>query len=143
MKKIMMMLMACFFAMYAHAQFFGAFYENDPDAWFDKEPFFACQNNYTYYGYGQSLQNITVVVNSTDYYSFPYVWEYGAYIVLGKENGFEFSSGDQVAMYCGNQFIGSWTYQSASAYHGHRIRTGKSSGKILSKALKFIKKIRL
>lgn len=142
-KFVLMLLVVAFSAMCANAQFIGAFYEGDPDAWFDKEPFFACQNNYVYYGYGQDLQNITVVINGTDVYSFPYTWGYGKYIYLGEDNGFKFSSDDVVALYCGNQFIGSWTYNASSALNGKRIHKRNGSGKFLKKAWKYIKKIRL
>ena len=77
--------------MCANAQFIGAFYEGDPDAWFDKEPFFACQNNYVYYGYGQDLQNITVVINGTDVYSFP--------SILGDIDEYLFAEGNHLDLY--------------------------------------------
>ena len=63
MKKYLLLLFA-FLAIGVKAQFAGGFYEKDPNAWFDKEPFFACQNNYVYYGYGQSILNVSVVINN-------------------------------------------------------------------------------
>lgn len=85
MKKYLLVLLFAFLAIGVKAQFAGGFYEKDPNAWFDKEPFFACQNNYVYYGYGQSILNVSVVINNKDVYSFPYVWEYGSTIILGQE----------------------------------------------------------
>lgn len=142
MKKLFLVLVLALSAISANAQFNGHFYEADPDAWVDKEPFFACQNNCVYNGWGQNLQNITAVINGTDVYSFPYVWEYGKLIVLNKENGFEFSSGDTISLYWGNQCIGTWKYKTSSALSGIKFRGGKNAGKILKSVWKYVKKIR-
>lgn len=139
MKKITLLLLLCI-SFSAHAQFSGAFYHADPDAWFDKEPYFLCQNNYVYNGWGQNLQNITAVVNGENMYSFPYIWQYGSSIKLGKESGVEFSSGDVVSLYCGNYCIGTWTYKPSSAYV--KKRAGKGAGKIIKRAWKYVKKLR-
>lgn len=55
MKKLFLVLVLALSAISANAQFNGHFYEADPDAWVDKEPFFACQNNCVYNGWGQNL----------------------------------------------------------------------------------------
>ena len=142
MKKLVMILVLVFTTLSVNAQFFGGFYQADPDAWVDKEPYFACKNSYVYNGWGQNLQNISVVINGTDVYSFPYVWEYGKFITIGKANGIDFSSGDTVSLYWGNQCIGTWTYKPSSALPDIKIRGGKNAVKILKSALKYIKRIR-
>ena len=91
MKKTILFI-SLIIAISANAQFVGNFYHADPNAVFDKEPYFACLNNYTYMGYGQNIQNITVIINDEYVYSYPYIWNYGYWLVLGNENGFEFSS---------------------------------------------------
>ncbi|MBO5921813.1 MAG: hypothetical protein J6Q48_05430 [Bacteroidaceae bacterium] len=98
MKKIALLMFFACITIFANAQFNGGFYHADPDAWIDKEPYFACQNNYLYNGWGQNIQDVTAVVNGTDVYSFPYIWEYGTFIIIGKDNGIKFSSGDVVSL---------------------------------------------
>lgn len=141
MRKLFIVFVMLLSSLVMKAQFAGGFYEADPNAWFDKEPFFACQNNYVYYGWGQNLQNISVIVNGKDFYTFPYIWEYGSTIILNKDNGFKFSSGDRVALYCGQNCIGSWTYNSSSALSWKHLKL-KGSGKVFKQAWKYIKKIR-
>lgn len=138
-KSILLLLLFCM-TICVNAQFNGGFYHADPDAWIDKEPYFACQNNYVYNGWGQNIQNVTAVVNGKSVYSFPYVWGYGQTIILGKENGLEFSSGDVVSLYWGNYCIGAWTYKPSSVLSGIKLKGGKGNGKILKKAWKYIKK---
>lgn len=141
MRKLLVLLAMLLSSLGMNAQFAGGFYEADPNAWFDKEPFFACQNNYVYYGWGQNLQNISVVVNDKDVYSFPYIWEYGSTIILNKDNGFKFSSGDRVSLYCGQNCIGTWKYNSSSSNSLKHLKF-KGGGKVLKQAWKYIKKIR-
>ena len=43
MKKIILLLVLTFTTISVNAQFFGGFYQADPDAWVDKEPYFACK----------------------------------------------------------------------------------------------------
>lgn len=95
MKKFVFIFVFAFFALVVKAQFCGVFYQADPDAWFDKEPYFMCRNSFVYNGWGQ---NISAVINDEEVYSFPYVWMYGSYIVIGKDSGVEFSSGDKVSL---------------------------------------------
>ena len=141
MKKYLLVLLFAFLVIGVKAQFAGGFYEKDQNAWFDKEPCFACQNNYVYYGWGQNLHNISVVVNNKDVYSYPYIWEYGSTIILDKENGFTFSSGDCVSLYCGQNCIGTWIYKSSSSLSWKDLKL-KGSGKALRQAWKYIKKLR-
>lgn len=42
MKKIVLILIMALTSLSASAQFYGGFYQADPDAWVDKEPYFAC-----------------------------------------------------------------------------------------------------
>lgn len=101
MKKFVFIFVFAFFALVAKAQFYEVFYQADPDAWFDKEPYFMCMNSFVYNGWGQNIQNISAVINDEEVYFFPYVWMYGSYIVIGKDGGVEFSPGDKVSLYWG------------------------------------------
>lgn len=140
-KSILLLLFTCI-AFYANAQFYGGFYHADPDAWVDKEPYFACRNNFVYNGWGQNIQNVTAVVNGSDVYSFPYVWAFGSVITIGEDNGIKFSSGDTVSLYWGNQCIGTWTYKPSSALAEIKFRGVKGAGKIIKTAWRYVKRIR-
>lgn len=145
MKRIVFAFVLMLLSVGVHAQFYGGFYLADPDAWFDTEPYFACRNAFVYNGWGQNLQNVTAIVNDEEVYSFPYVWEYGSYLILDEDSGVDFSSGDRVALYCGNQFIGSWTYYPQVAKQnklGGGRGGGKQLGKLLRGAWKYVKRIR-
>lgn len=145
MKKIVLIFiyLSIVLSVYAqfnvYANFKGAFYHADPEAWVDKEPYFACQNLYTFYNMGQNLQNVSIVINGTDVYSYPYIWEYGKYITIGAENGIHFSSGDEVTLRIGNQYINTWTYRTKSALPDIKLI---GAGKILKSVWKYIKRIR-
>ncbi len=136
MKKLLFTTLLGLFSLTAQAQFTGGFYYDDPDALFDKEPYFYCYNNYTYNGWGQNIQNVRIVINGTDVYSYPYVWGYGTFIRLGRENGVDYSSGDVVSIYWGNQFIDSWVYSSKSILSEVKIKGGRRTGEALKKASK-------
>ena len=142
MKKIIILLIIILGTLNVNAQFLGGFYHADPNAWIDKEPYFACKNTFIYNGWGQNLQNIYVVINGSDIYSFPYVWEYGKYITIGKANGIDFSSGDTVSLYWGNQCLGTWIYRPSSTLQDRRIKGSKNANKVLKSTWKFIKRIR-
>lgn len=142
MKKIALLMLMLSVTIFANAQFHGGFYHADPDAWVDKEPYFACKNNYTYNGWGQNIQNVTAVINASDVYSFPSVWEYDKFIIIGQESGVNFSSGDVITLYCGNQCIGSWTYKPSSAFSGIKPSPGKGTSKIIKRIWKYIRRIR-
>ena len=66
MKKFVFIFVFAFFALVAKAQFYGALYQADPDAWFDKEPYFMCMNSFVYNGWGQNIQNISAVINDEE-----------------------------------------------------------------------------
>lgn len=142
MKNLVITLVFAFTTLSVSAQFYGGFYHADPDAWVDKEPYFACKNSYVYNGWGQNLQNISLVINGTDMYAFPFVWEYGKYITIGKANGINFTFGDTVSLYWGNQCIGTWKYIPSSASSGTRIRGGKNASKVFKSVWKYIRRIR-
>ena len=110
MKKIFLLICLTCLTISVNAQFSGGFWQRDPDAYFDKEPVFYAQNNcVNYYGYGQDLANVYIVHNG-NWYSYSSIWGYGKYIIIGKEHGFDFSSGDVVSVYIGNSCIGTWKY---------------------------------
>ena len=141
-KLIFVFVLALSAFLNVQAQFSGAFYHADPDAWVDKEPYFICRNLYVYNGWGQNLQNITAVINGKDVYSFPYVWEYGTDIVIGRSSGVEFSSGDNVSLFWGNQCDGVWKYEPEFVVTRRKLG-GKGANKVLKGAWKYIKRIRL
>lgn len=142
MKKLVAIFLMMFTISFVNAQFIGGFHQADPDAWINKEPYFACKNVYTYNGWGQNLQNIYIVINETDVYFYPHVWEYGTYITIGKESGINFSSGDVLSLYLGDKCIGTWTYRPSYALPDIRIRGGKTAGKVLKATWKYIKNIK-
>lgn len=150
MKKFIIVSILTFITLGVNAQSFrGGFYSADPKALIDKEPFFACRNLFVYNGWGQNLQNISIVINGTDVYSLLSVWEYNSYITIGRENGIDFSSGDKVSLFWGNQCIGTWTYKRESILNeliDKKEQTprggGKYTGKMLKSAWRYIKKIR-
>lgn len=133
-----MVLLLCITAC-TNAQFSGGFYHADPDAWFDKEPYFACRNLFAPYGWGQNFQNVTAVVNGSEEYSLPGVWTYGTWITLGKDSGVDFESGDTVSIYIGGYYVDTWKYTASSTLSGIHI---PGSGKILKKLWRYIKRIR-
>lgn len=105
-------ILACFFIFIAticKAQFYGGFGCGDPDAWFDKEIYFYCQNNVNNGYYGMNLTNISLVINGETQVDVQGVWVYGDLIFIGKDNGFEFSKGTTVALYVNGYYQNSWT----------------------------------
>ena len=140
MKRLFLTLLLVVVSICAKAQFYGGFYHNDPNDWFDKEPYFACQNNYVFNGWGQNITNVKAVINGTEVYTFPYMWEYGKYIVIGRESGVNFTSGDVVSLYWGNWLIGTWTYQPARVLP--KIKAKGATGQITKKVWKYLKTIR-
>lgn len=105
---------ALFFAllcsMGVKAQFVGGFGCGDPDAWFDKEIYFCCQNQaVNAYGYGMSMTNIALVVDEEWQVDVSGVWEYGDFIIIDKDNGFDFKKGSTVSLYVGGYYQETWT----------------------------------
>jgi len=97
-KRCNILLVAILFSLFANAQFLAGFGCGDPDAWFDKEIFFYCQNQATnYYGYGVNLQNVTFIINGELQLDVSGVWEYGDFIIIDKSNDIEFEKGSIVA----------------------------------------------
>lgn len=137
--KILFSVIAFVCTISANAQFYGTFGYGDPDAWFDKEIYFTCKNEYSAYGYGQNLSNVSIVINEETQYNLSGIWGYGTYLYVGKEIGIELSGGDTVAVYVGNQYIDSWTCPS-SALPNIKFR---GSGKVLKKLWSKAKKIRI
>ena len=120
------------------AQFAAGFGQADPDAWFDKEPYFWCQNQ-SYYQY----VNVSLVYNRDKVYSLNGSWLSGGYITLGKDNGIKLSSGDAVSIYIGNQCIGTWICPKSPKANLPRIRGGGKAAKSLGKTIwKYVKRIR-
>lgn len=137
MKKLIFILLV-FCSLSVKAQFAAGFGQADPDAWFDKEPYFWCQNQ-TYY----SLVNVSLVFNNDKVYTLNGTWASGGYITLGKDNGISLSSGDIVAIYVGNQCIGTWVCPKSPSMNLPRVRGGGKADKAVLKTIwKYAKKIR-
>lgn len=102
------------FSLCVNAQFIGGFGCGDPDAWFDKEIYFYCQNQArNYYGYGVNLQNVSFVIDGETQIDVYGIWEYGDIIIIDKDNEVSFDKGSVVGVYVNGQYYGSWTcYQS-------------------------------
>ena len=134
MKKCLFLMLLLFCSLSSFAQFTGGFGQADPNAWFDKEPYFWCQNQ-TYYQYS----NVSIVINNDKVYALDGTWLSGGYIAIGKNNGIKFSSGDKVSIYIGNQCVGTWLYSKSSSTNLPRL---KGSGKVMKKIWKYVKKLR-
>lgn len=136
MKRLLIYLMLMC-SMSIRAQFAAGFGQADPDAWFDKEPYFWCQNQ-TYY----QLQNVSLIHNDK-VYTLNSAWLSGGYITLGKDNGIDLSTGDRISVYVGNQCIGTWYCPKSPSMNIPRIRGGGKAGKTVMKTIwKYVKKIR-
>ena len=131
-------------------QFSGGFACADPDALFDKEIFFFCQNNATNGYYGLNLQNISVVIDGETQVDFSGVWTYGEYLFLGKSDGFKFTKGSTAALYVNGVFQAYWTCYSSNPTTTEVIKNlwkkkprtgnmGKNALKVLRKVKKYIK----
>ncbi len=119
------------------AQFVGNFGEGDPDAWFDKETFFVCYNQTPY-----AWNNVSLVLNDSKVYTYPYTWYSGYYLSIGKGNGVSLSAGDKVSLWVGNQCAGTWFCPKNPSYRPRVKGGGKMAGKILRKAWKYVKRVR-
>lgn len=109
MRKIFLFF-ALFCSIGIKAQFVAGFGCGDPDAWFDKEIFFYCQNQaINGYGYGMNLSNTSFVIDGSFQIDVSGVWEYGDFIIIDKANGVEFKKGSTVALYVNGYYQGGWT----------------------------------
>lgn len=148
MKKITLLFVLAFYTLSMNAQRIdGGFGCGDPDAWFDKEIFFWCENNATnYYGYGLNLSNVSLVVNGEDQYDVNGIWQYGTRLILDASNEIKFEKGSTVAIYVNGQFIQSWTCDQNNPTATDVIMRAyeeKPKGKVnLSGVLKILKKIK-
>lgn len=109
MRKVFFLLVLLY-SINMSAQFAGGFACGDPDAWFDKEIYFYCQNNVTNnYGYGQNLVNVFFVVyDGEEYHCFnSNFWGYRDFLFIDNRL-FEFKKGNIVYLFIGEQCYGSW-----------------------------------
>lgn len=110
MRKIFFILVLLY-SINLSAQFTGGFACGDPDAWFDKEIYFYCQNNVTdYFGYGQNLVNVSFVVNDGEDYHFfryNYTWQYRDVLFIDSRQ-IELKKGSTVYLFIGEECYGSW-----------------------------------
>lgn len=121
----------------ATAQFAGEWGEADPDAWFNKEPFFVCLNNSPYY-----YTNVTLMLNNTDLYVLSEPWQSGQIVTLGLGDGVDLDSGDRVSIFINDRIIGTWVCPKSPKYKLPRAKgAGKAAKSILKKAWKYARKI--
>lgn len=107
MKKILVLFLLVSSSIIANAQFLGGFGCADPDAWFNKEIYFYCQNNANNGYYGLNLSNVSFVINDLYPFDVDGVWVYGDYIFIGNDQ-IKFSKGDKVSLYINGYHQGSW-----------------------------------
>lgn len=87
MKRYLVTCILALTTILANAQFNGGFGCGDPDAWFDKEIYFFCQNNASNGYYGLNLSNVSLVINEETQVDVDGIWFYGDFIFLGSDNG--------------------------------------------------------
>jgi hypothetical protein len=148
MRKVVL-LFALLCSLSIKAQFAAGFGCGDPDAWFDKEIYFYCQNQARNgYGYGLNLSNISLIINGNLQIDVSGVWEYGDFIIIDKANGIEFEKGSTVALYVNGYYQGGWTCSTSnpSAWDvAKRIYNNKPRGRSnlnLKGALKILRKFK-
>lgn len=136
------------------AQFYGGFAAADPNAWFDREIYFYCQNNTTSinmwgYQYGVNLTNVQLVINNQYRVDLNGWWNYGDYIFLTSDNGFEFDKGSNVALYVNGYYQFTWYCNSSNpsaievvkrAHEQYKIKMPKGT---VGKLIKILRKVRL
>ncbi len=138
MRKFLALLFA-FCSITVSAQIAAGFGEADPDAWFDKEPYFWCKNQ-TYY----PIYNVTLIYNQEYEYSLNNnAWLSGGILTLGKSNGIEFSPGDTVHLLIGGQCVGMWTCPKSPTANLPQMKGGGGGAKKIGKTIwKYVKRIR-
>lgn len=109
MKRLLFAITFVCMAIIAKAQFVGEFGCGDPEAWFDKEIYFYCQNNATNGYYGLNLSNVSLVIDGETQVDVDGVWVYGDLLFLDTHNGFKFSKGSTVSLYVNGYYQNSWT----------------------------------
>lgn len=109
MKRLLFAIVCVFMAIVMNAQFIGGFGCGDPDAWFDKEIYFYCQNNATTGYYGMNLSNVSLIIDGETQVDVDGVWVYGDLLFLGADNGFDFSKGTTISLYVNGYYQHTWT----------------------------------
>lgn len=116
MKKKKVLLFALFILISISAksqytgQIVGGFGCGDPDAWFDKEIYFAAYHDVSVWDpwYGglvqQSYNDVVLSVNNEYYYEFT-GWQYNTYLII---NDIKMDKGDVVSMYINGIYSGCW-----------------------------------
>lgn len=155
-KLVLIFALMISFCANMKAQFYGGFGADDPDAWFDTEIYFYCQNNMVNYNmwgyqYGVNLTNVQLIINGQYRVDIDGWWNYGDWIFLTKGAGYEFDKGSTVALYVNGYYQGSWTCTSsnptvvdavlrAKREHRYLFKMGTST---VGKLLKVLRKVRL
>lgn len=138
-KRFLIIFMLAFgMTMSMNAQFSGDWGEADPDAWFNKEPFFVCMNNSPYY-----YTNVALMLNNNDLYVLSEPWQSGQMVTLGLGDGVKLDSGDRVSIFINDRIIGTWVCPKSPKYKLPKVHGGGKAAKaILKRAWKYVKKIR-
>ena len=149
MKRTLLLFAFLFISTIASAQFTGGFGCGDPNAWFDKEIYFWCQNKASNGYYGLNLQNISIVIDNKTQIDFDGVWVYGDYIFLGKDDGCNFDKGSTVSLYVNGYYQHTWTCLTSNPTTTDvikRLWDNKPKGRIKSNigknVLKILRKIK-
>lgn len=108
MNKLILSVILALIGITSNAQFAGGFDCADPDAWFDKEIYFYCQNNANNGYYGLNLSNVSLIVDNQYQVDVDGLWYYGSFLFLSKDTGFEFSKGSTVALWVNGYHQGTW-----------------------------------
>ena len=147
MKRLYFAFLLIITSLLANAQFFGGFGCADPDAWFDKEIYFYCQNNANNGYYGLNLSGISFVIDGQTQIDIDGTWLYGDYIFLSKDHGFDFSKGSTVALFVNGYYQNTWTCPTSNPtavdvakkawQKKPRVRSGLSTKSILKILRKF------
>lgn len=148
MKKLASIIFILFCTISVKAQFVGGFGCADPDAWFDKEIYFWCQNQATNGYYGVNLSDVSFVIDGETRVDATGTWYYGDCIFMSQDNGFEFSKGSTVALYVNGYYQTSWTCNSSNPSAmdiAKRAWKEKPRGRMGSgkSVLKILRKLRL
>lgn len=148
MNRIILSLTLLLTALLSNAQFYGGFGCADPDAWFDKEIYFYCQNNANNGYYGLNFTNVSLVIDGTSRVDLSGVWVYGDYIFLSADSGFEFTKGSSVALYVNGYYQTTWTCPTSNPTTVDVVKRAwkkKPRGKLGmgKQVMKILRKIRL
>lgn len=145
-KRTILLIILCIISIDISAQFIGGFGCGDPDAWFNKEIYFYCQNQaVNYYGVGLNLQNVSFIIDGETQVDVSGIWQYGDYIILAESDGFKFNKGSVVAVCVNGTCYGIWTCYSSNPTASEIVRRAlknKTKGRLNINAKNVMKVLR-